>query len=223
MLYNLVIFIDKRHVIITIGEIMNYIESKIENEVIINKSRFITYLMPVKDIDAVNTSLSEIKKLHYNATHHCYAYILDNQNIQKSSDDGEPAGTAGMPILKVLLTHELDQVLCVVVRYYGGIHLGKGGLIRAYSGGASEALKKASFYKEALRMRYQMTIEYSLYDQVNYYLSEHAVVIDTQFTDTVLIDFYLHDNNLDQLLDYFNHQFTVVELGDVVVKLPQQS
>lgn len=202
---------------------MYYIEKSVTNEVIINKSKFITYLIPVQTIDAVNEALSDIKKTHHNATHHCYGYILDNQTIQKSNDDGEPAGTAGMPILQVLLANNLTDVLCVIVRYYGGIHLGKGGLIRAYSGGVSEALKKASLYKEAQRTLYRITIDYRLYDQVNYYLTEYANIKDTQFTDKVDVSFYLHDNNINHFLDQFHHQFEVTTLGVITIKLPLKS
>ena len=202
---------------------MHFVKEKITHEEVINKSRFITYLIPVKTIEDVNNELNTIKRLHYNATHHCYGYILDNQSIQKSNDDGEPAGTAGMPILQVLLKNELSDVLCIVVRYFGGIHLGKGGLIRAYSGGASEAIKKASLYKEALRTMYAITIDYSLYDQVNYYLNEHAYVDETQFSDKVYITFYLYNDEIQTFLDTFHHQFEAITLSEVIIKLPLQS
>ncbi|NMA05609.1 MAG: YigZ family protein [Acholeplasmataceae bacterium] len=199
---------------------MYYLKNKIEDEVIINKSRFITYLIPTKTIEEVNLELLKIKKLHYNATHHCYAYVLDKQNIQKSNDDGEPAGTAGMPILQVLLTNNLDDVLCVVVRYFGGIMLGKGGLIRAYSGAPSDALKKASFYKKALRTLYEIVVDYSSYEKINYYLNNNATIKDTSFAENVTVTFYLNDDNLNEFLDYFNHQFEVTNLGEIETTLP---
>ncbi len=199
---------------------MYYLKNKVEDEVIINKSRFITYLIPTETIDEVNDELLKIKKLHYNATHHCYAYILDSQNIQKSNDDGEPAGTAGMPILQVLINNNLDNILCVVVRYYGGILLGKGGLIRAYSGSPSEALKKASLYKKAVRTLYEIVVDYSTYEKVNHYLINNATIKDTYYTENVKVTFYLNDDNIDAFLDYFNHQIEVVTLGKIKTKLP---
>lgn len=199
---------------------MYYLKNKVKDEVIINKSRFITYLIPTETIDEVNDELLKIKKLHYNATHHCYAYILDSQNIQKSNDDGEPAGTAGMPILQVLINNNLDNILCVVVRYYGGILLGKGGLIRAYSGSPSEALKKASLYKKAVRTLYEIVVDYSTYEKVNHYLINNATIKDTYYTENVKVTFYLNDDNIDAFLDYFNHQIEVVTLGKIKTKLP---
>lgn len=202
---------------------MRYLKRKLQDEIYINKSRFITYLIPVFSIEEVSESLSTIRKTHYNATHHCYGYILNKQTIQKSSDDGEPAGTAGVPILQVLLTQNLDNILAVVVRYYGGIQLGKGGLIRAYSNGVSDLLKKASFYKEALKILYKTMIPYTLYDQVNYYLKEHAHILKLDFLEHVSLEFYFTEGNVDDFLDYFNHQISVDPLYETLVKIPEIS
>lgn len=101
------------------------------NTIEINRSKFIAILIKVKDIDTVKDKIQEIKNQYKEATHYCYAYII-NDNC-KSSDDGEPGGTAGVPIMEVLLKNDLNYVLCVVVRYFGGIKLGAGGLVRAYS------------------------------------------------------------------------------------------
>ena len=98
-------------------------------ELEIKKSKFISKIYKVKNIDKVNTILSDLKKEYSDATHHCYAYIINEH--KKSSDDGEPGGTAGIPILQVLDKNNLNYVLCVVIRYFGGIKLGAGGLVRA--------------------------------------------------------------------------------------------
>ena len=121
---------------------MKSIKEEITNEIIINKSRFITVLTNINDIDKVKEKLENIKKTYKDATHYCFAYIINNH--EKCSDDGEPSGTAGMPILNVLKQNNLTNILCVVIRYFGGIKLGAGGLIRAYSTSASEALNKSS-------------------------------------------------------------------------------
>ena len=106
----------------------------ITNEIVINKSRFITTLFPVKNIDDVNYFLSLTKKKYYDATHNCYAYIIgENANIQKCSDDGEPQKTAGFPMLDVLKKNNMTNILAITTRYFGGILLGAGGLVRAYS------------------------------------------------------------------------------------------
>ena len=123
------------------------IKDTVENTIIIQKSEFITRLFRVNNIDEVNLKLQEIRKKHYDAKHNCYAYILgDNQEIQKASDDGEPQKTAGFPMLDVLKKNNLTNILAITTRYFGGILLGSGGLIRAYSSSVSEALKKAVFY-----------------------------------------------------------------------------
>ena len=108
---------------------MKSIQKEITSEIIINKSRFITILTNINDIDKVKEKLEEIKKKYKDATHYCYAYIINNH--EKCSDNGEPSGTAGMPILNVLKQNDLTNILCVVIRYFGGIKLGAGGLIRA--------------------------------------------------------------------------------------------
>ena len=147
---------------------MKSIKEEVINEIIINKSKFITVLTNINDINKIKEKLEDIKKTYKDATHYCYAYIINNH--EKCSDNGEPSGTAGMPILNVLKQNNLTNILCVVIRYFGGIKLGAGGLIRAYSNSASEALNKASITN--LVNGYNITIEFP-YDnlkQIDYLL-----------------------------------------------------
>ncbi len=199
---------------------MKFVEKALETEIIINKSRFITNLVPVSNLDESLESLKEIKKKYYNATHNCYAYILDEQMIQKMSDDGEPARTAGLPILESLLNYELDNVLCVVTRYYGGVKLGKGGLIRAYKNATVEALKKASFYQEETKQIYISTMSYPLYDSFSNSIKEKASIINEDFKEDVTVTFYLNDFDIDSLNDQFNHQLTFIKDKIIKVKVP---
>ena len=118
---------------------MQTIKNNVNNEIIIKNSKFICYLYKIKSIEDINKILSNLKEEYKDATHHCYAYILDN--LKKSSDDGEPGGTAGIPILKVLENNNLTNILAVVIRYFGGIKLGAGGLVRAYSNTVSETIR----------------------------------------------------------------------------------
>lgn len=115
------------------------IEKESKNEIIINKSRFINYLFKLDNLDDVEKHLDFVKNKHKDATHYCYAYIF--LNIKRFNDDSEPSGTAGMPLLKVLESHNLDQILTITVRYFGGIKLGTGGLTRAYTKSVTENLK----------------------------------------------------------------------------------
>lgn len=111
------------------------------HEIEIKKSRFICHLFRVTSEDEAREHIEAVRKEHWNATHNCTAWIIgENQALQRSSDDGEPAGTAGMPMLEVLRRRELTDTLAVVTRYFGGVMLGAGGLIRAYGGAVSEAL-----------------------------------------------------------------------------------
>ena len=121
------------------------IENNVFNELQINKSKFLTYIYKIKDQDEFFYYLQELKKEYKDATHICYAYILDNTT--KFFDDAEPSGTAGLPILDVLKKNNLNHVVCFVIRYFGGIKLGSGGLIRAYSNSTSLCLKKTDIIK----------------------------------------------------------------------------
>lgn len=166
---------------------MRTIQGRTINEIVINKSVFITYLFRVNDQDEANLYLAEIRKKHYDATHNCYAYIIgDNQNIQKASDDGEPAKTAGFPMLDVLKKQNLTNVLAVTTRYFGGILLGAGGLVRAYSSSVSEALKHASIYEYMDLEKISLTISYSLYSMLESEFKKYQI-LDTIFTDNVTI------------------------------------
>lgn len=114
------------------------IKSNVVNEIIIKKSRFITFLFRVDNEADIKKYLDDLSNNYKDSTHICYAYILDN--VKRFNDDGEPGGTAGMPILNVLENNDLNHILCCIVRYFGGIKLGANGLVRAYSNGCSDAL-----------------------------------------------------------------------------------
>ena len=124
---------------------MKTIKENMTNDIIIKNSRFITKLVKVNNIDDIDKALNDLKEEYRGATHYCYAYIIGN--IKRFNDDGEPGGTAGMPILNVLEKNNLNNILCVVIRYFGGIKLGAGGLVRAYSNSISNALKNSKFFK----------------------------------------------------------------------------
>ena len=122
---------------------MKSIKKNVINKIEINKSIFITELIKVKEKEEISKYLEEIKNKYKDATHYCYAYIIDD--FKKSSDDGEPGGTAGVPIMDTLNKADLNYILCVVIRYFGGIKLGAGGLVRAYRKSVSEALIHIEF------------------------------------------------------------------------------
>ena len=142
---------------------MKSINKNITNEIVINKSRFIAKLFRVNNEAEVSDKLDMVKRLYKDATHYCYSYIIGNS--KRFNDDGEPGGTAGMPILNVLENHGLDNILCVVIRYFGGIKLGAGGLVRAYTNSVVEALKVSEIIE--LIDGYKVKLEFS-YDKVKY-------------------------------------------------------
>ena len=146
-----------------------------ESEKIIEKSRFITYSAHVESEEEARAFLAEIRANHSMAKHVCYAFVADKLgNLQRFSDDGEPQGTAGVPILEVLKNKKLFETAVAVVRYFGGIKLGAGGLVRAYSSSAAENLDGADIRVSEMCQEWVLTVDYSGIDSVQKYLSTHT-------------------------------------------------
>ncbi|MCU7556302.1 YigZ family protein [Macrococcus capreoli] len=167
----------------------NYITIKqdVVNEVIINKSRFITYLYKIENENEAKEKIAEIKKQHKDANHNCSAYTIGDQHqIQKANDDGEPSGTAGVPMLEALKKNDVHNTLAIVTRYFGGIKLGTGGLIRAYQGGVSDAIKVAGKVIIKNALKYHVTINYDQTGKFEHSIAELPyVVLETIYTDKV--------------------------------------
>ncbi|NGZ75980.1 YigZ family protein [Saccharibacillus alkalitolerans] len=165
------------------------VRSEGQKEIVIRKSRFIGHIRPVSTEEEAIAFIDEIKKLHRDATHNCSAYLLgERDEIQRQSDDGEPSGTAGKPILEVLKNRELKNVAVVVTRYFGGIMLGAGGLIRAYADGAVAAVEAGEEITRVLHTQIFVTIDYTWHGKVENELREREVRTgDTQFTDKVTL------------------------------------
>ena len=181
---------------------MRKIKDIIDNTIIIDKSKFITTLYPVENVEEINAILSNVRKKYYDATHNCYAYIIDDGNIQKCSDDGEPSKTAGFPMLDALKKNNLTNILAITTRYFGGIKLGAGGLIRAYSSSVSEALKTATFYTSKLLSVYEIIIPYSDYSKNIDYWNLQMIKSSNFGADVSLnVAFYESDvnDNLDKI------------------------
>lgn len=161
---------------------MYIIRNNIDDEQIIKNSRFITRLVKITKKDEVEDILNNVKKEYPKATHYCYAYIVND--YKKASDDGEPGGTAGMPILNVLEKEDMTSVIAIVVRYFGGIKLGAGGLVRAYSSSVRDTLKKAEKILLIEGVQIKITIPYDRQNELNYILKDSEIV-DKTFTDKV--------------------------------------
>lgn len=174
------------------------ISDNVVNEISIKKSRFITFLYRVDSITEINDYLSFLNQKYSDATHVCYAYILDN--VKRFSDNGEPGGTAGMPILGVLENKNLNHVLCVVVRYFGGIKLGANGLVRAYSSSCSEAIMCSNIVNLSLG---KLCIISFCYDNTKVIdnLLKNCFIIDKSYDSLVSYTFKISLDDLDYISD----------------------
>ncbi|WZE73569.1 YigZ family protein [Macrococcus sp. CCM 2573] len=179
------------------------IKQNIEQETVINKSRFITYLFKVENEDEAKTKIDEIKALHKDATHNCSAYTVgDSHQIQKANDDGEPSGTAGVPMLESLKKNDIHNVVAIVTRYFGGIKLGSGGLIRAYQGRVSEAIQLAGkvIYKNGMMI--QVTLPYELSGKFEHAIDDKFIIINQTYTDKVIYDVQLVSEDKDEFINF---------------------
>ncbi|UOF91520.1 YigZ family protein [Fodinisporobacter ferrooxydans] len=159
-----------------------------EETILIKKSRFIGYAQPVSSDAEAMAFVETIRKKHWDATHNCYAYCIGSQDeMQKSNDDGEPGGTAGKPILEVIKKEEVKNAVVVVTRYFGGILLGAGGLIRAYSQSAAAALHAATIVRKELHQALWVVLDYGWHGKLEHLIAGNAswIVADTQFADRV--------------------------------------
>ena len=170
------------------------IKAETIHEISINKSRFICYLERVNNEVEAKTYIKKIKKLHPKANHYCYAFIID-QDLQRSNDDHEPSGTAGLPMLQVLRQNKMDNICAVVVRYFGGILLGSGGLIRAYSKSVSTTLDIAVLYETITYQRYTLNIDYSLTNTIEFLLKD-TIIEQKDYQDIVSYQFCTTDEAL---------------------------
>lgn len=178
------------------------------------KSKFIGYAKPVKTQEDALEFISEIKSKHWDATHNVYAYVLRENNIQRYSDDGEPSGTAGVPVLDVMLKESLVDVCVVATRYFGGTLLGAGGLVRAYSHTSKIALEAAGIITMAQCSVMSAEVDYSFYDRLNILLSDFsAVILNTSFSDKVCVEFSVKENIADllnaKLIDVSNGKYAL--------------
>lgn len=144
------------------------------NEIVIKNSRFIAILFPIDENSNIQELLNNVKIDYPKATHYCYAYVTEN--YQKSSDDGEPGGTAGIPMLNVLLKENMINVLAVVIRYFGGIKLGASGLVRAYTKSVKEALENANVISVKRGYRVKMVVSYNEQKNLDYTLKKYEII-----------------------------------------------
>lgn len=181
------------------------IEKEAAAEFVERRSRFIGYAKPVSSEKEAVSFINEIKARHWNATHNVYAYCVREGQVKRYSDDGEPQGTAGIPTLDVLLKSNLTDLAVVVTRYFGGVLLGAGGLVRAYSHSCSIAVEQAGIITMRTCVMAQVSCDYNQYGRLAGLIPENGGVIDhTDFTDRVTILFHIGDDKISDLSKKFS-------------------
>ena len=200
------------------------VEKEGVDEFVEKKSRFIGHVKPVKTQQEATEFINSLKSKYWDATHNVYAYVLRENNICRSSDDGEPSGTAGVPVLDVLLKEQLVDVCVVVTRYFGGTLLGAGGLVRAYSHGSKIAVESGGIITMAPCKIMTVSVNYSFYDRMNILLADSgANVIESNFSDVVNIKFSIKADNKDVLADKLTQQsngkYSLKEIGEEFAKV----
>ncbi len=189
------------------------------HEIVIEKSRFICYLKKTNNLEVATEFIKGIKKMNYDATHNCTAMVVGDFNPTiRCNDDGEPSGTAGSPMLEVLKKNDLTNVVCVVTRYFGGIKLGAGGLVRAYSSCVSECLKYANICEIMEISNIHAVFDYSYISAIDKELNK-AIYVEREFLDKVYVTFGCFQNEVMKFIDRFNQ----ITSGDFKYKLLENS
>ncbi|HEX6594289.1 MAG TPA: YigZ family protein [Bacillota bacterium] len=205
------------------------VKSEGSDEIIIQKSRFIGYVKRVETEQQALDFIREIKKKHYDATHNCSAYMIgEHDQIQKANDDGEPSGTAGIPMLEVLKRKKLKDTAVVVTRYFGGIKLGAGGLIRAYANTTSQAIETTGIVKRQLMQGFSVTIDYTLLGKVENELRQSKHLLQTiNYEEKVELIVYVKIGEEKEfcnwLVDLTNDQVTITKIDTSYVEIDVSS
>lgn len=193
---------------------------------IIKKSKFIGYIKPIKNVEEAQEFIDLIKKKHWDANHNVPVYVLgDKFQIQKYSDDGEPSGTAGIPILNMLKAENISNVVIVITRYFGGVKLGTGGLIRAYTKSAQSALEVGQVIEMKAYQEISVDLEYTLNGKFENFIMNHKEVLvnKTDYTDKVKWKLFLPidicDEFIDQTIDLCHDQCEVSKLNEVMLAI----
>ena len=179
------------------------IKDNSETEIVVKKSKFIANLIRVQSREDAEKEVKKIKKQYFDARHNCIAYrVLEDGNvIERFSDDGEPSGTAGQPMLNILQKNNLVNVLIVVTRYFGGILLGTGGLVRAYSDSLLKAIKEDELLEITMGNECEVTLEYSNFEKFKYYCKINNINIkDTSYTEEIVCKIEMEEEKKDKII-----------------------
>ena len=182
------------------------IEQNVTAEVVDKKSKFIANLIYVDKVEQAEKIIKEIKRKYFDARHNCVAYrIVENEQIvEKSNDDGEPSGTAGAPMLTILQKNNLANVLVVVTRYFGGILLGTGGLVRAYSDSVLKAIESSKIVKKCIGEELEVILDYNVFENFKYYCKNNKInIIKTDYAENIVCRIELEESIKEKLINDF--------------------
>ncbi len=183
------------------------IKEEAKTEINIKKSRFIGYVTSVQNETEAKEYIASLWKKYSDATHICYAYVLDDE-ITRSSDDREPSGTAGVPILETIKSHKLSNVIVAVVRYFGGIELGTSGLFKAYSSTASEVINSAKICKMTMCELYKLEFEYEKYSKFENFANNNNIkIIEKEFGLNITTIVAIKSSDIDKIKDSAKNMF----------------
>lgn len=180
------------------------IKNNLIGELVVKKSKFITNIIKVSSKEEAEEEIKKIKKKYYDARHNCIAYrILENEKIiERFSDDGEPSGTAGQPLLNILEKNNIVNVLVIVTRYFGGILLGTGGLVRAYSESLLNILSKSDMVEIKIGIECEVEIEYSQLEKFKYYCKNNDINIkEYKYTEKIVCKIEMDENKKSKILE----------------------
>lgn len=197
------------------------IQEKVQTEIIEKKSKFIANLFPIESVEEAEKIIKEIRKRYYDARHNCIAYRLieKNQIIEKSSDDGEPSGTAGSPMLAILQKNHLANVLIVVTRYFGGILLGTGGLVRAYSDSLLKAIEESKKIQKCMGIEMMVTLEYKDFAPFKFYCkTNHIFITNVEYGEYIVCKIELEDGQKEKLWKDFETKSIILKDSKEITK-----
>lgn len=176
----------------------------VESEIVEKKSRFITNIYYVESEQEAEQRIKEIRKKYFDAKHHCFAYNIydENQIVSRFSDDGEPSGTAGSPMLNILTSANIKNVVVIVTRYFGGILLGTGGLLRAYTGGLQDAISKAQIVNKDYGLIANFVVPYSDFEKLKYYFKNESInIINEEYEQDVKVHFEITEEKYNHIIN----------------------
>lgn len=195
---------------------MYHIKNEVISEIEIKKSKFFGIISPASSIEEAREILSDVRKRYPKATHYCTAMIFGN--IQRSNDDGEPSGTAGLPMLECLRHKELDNVVMIVVRYFGGTLLGTGGLVKAYQQSTLSAIALATLTIPVETGQYEITVPYDLISRVENLLQKQAVIIDRQYHEQITFVYQSENDLASQFQEITNGHYAPLYQKTLIVE-----